>query len=201
MSDILNLAAQLLKTSRQLDRDNFNEELESWCWPLADTVAWDNPIDVWTFKAALYYGETIQEEIPAHQLSGGVYNEWMSAIKSDRFPEYRKLEYATNHRVQAVLRNPLMGEVDPFWLMFPNNLNLNNWNPDDIAALMAISAYSNSIRSYKPLGVFLYVHGQPIHWVSMNLDDPIAQASQGLSLLEQPLQKIAELSYKRGTFQ
>lgn len=201
MTTIVRLAADLLSASQQLDRDNFGEELEQCCWPLLDPLVWEDPIDIWTFKAALYYGETIQEELPAHLLSGGVYNEWMSAIKSDRFPRYRQQEYAVNQRVQTVLRNPLMGDVDPFWLMFPNNLNLNNWNSADIAALMAISAYSDSVKNYKPLGVFLYIHGQPVHWVSANPEDPVAQAVQGLSLLEQPLQKIAELSYKHGTFQ
>lgn len=201
MSEVLELAADLLKVSRRLNRDRFSEELDMYCWPLVDWMPWDNPIDVWTFNAALYYGETLQEQTPAHLLSGGVHNEWVAAIKADRFPAYRQQEHAIDQRAQAVLRSPLMGDIDPFWLMFPNNINLNVWNPEDIAALMAISAYSRSIKMYKPLGVLLYIHGHPVQWVSANPSDPIGQAAQGLTLLAQPLQHIAELSYKQGTFQ
>ena len=167
MSDALELASDLLKISRQLNRDRFSEELETYCWPLVELIEWEDPIDVCTFNAALYYGETLQEQTPAHLLSGSVYNEWV------RFPAYRAQEHAINQRAQAVLRSPLMGEIDPFWLMFPNNINLNNWNSHDIAALMAISAYSRSIKTYKPLGVLLYIYGHPVQWVSANPDDPL----------------------------
>ena len=201
MSDALELASDLLKISRQLNRDRFSEELETYCWPLVELIEWEDPIDVCTFNAALYYGETLQEQTPAHLLSGSVYNEWVAAIKADRFPAYRAQEHAINQRAQAVLRSPLIGEIDPFWLMFPNNINLNNWNSHDIAALMAISAYSRSIKTYKPLGVLLYIYGHPVQWVSANPDDPIGQAAQGLTLLAQPLKHITEMSYKQGTFQ
>lgn len=201
MSEVLELAAEILRMSRELDQDRFNEDLDTYCWPLVDLIDWKNPIDIWTFNAALYYGETVREQTPAHLLAGGVYNEWIAAIKADRFPNYRQQEHAIEQRAQAVLRSPLMGDIDPFWLMFPNNINLSNWNPDDIAALMAIAAYSTSIKTYKPFGVLLYIHGHPIQWVSANPDDPINQAIQGLTLLAQPLQQIAEMSYRQGTFQ
>lgn len=200
MNETLELAHELLCISRKLDRDQFNDELNDHCWPLVDILNWQNPIDVWTFNAALYYGETLSENTPAHLLSGGVYNEWIAAIKADRFLLYRQQEHAIEKRAQAVLRSPLMGDIDPFWLMFPNNINLKNWNPADVAALMAISAYSTSIKTYKPFGILLYVHGHPIQWVSANPDDPIGQAEQGLTLLAQPLQQVAELSYRQGTF-
>lgn len=112
MSDALELASDLLKISRQLNRDRFSEELETYCWPLVELIEWDDPIDVCTFNAALYYGETLQEQTPAHLLSGSVYNEWVAAIKADRFPAYRAQEHAINQRAQAVLRSPLMGEID-----------------------------------------------------------------------------------------
>ena len=200
MSEALELAAELLCISRELNRENFSQALDEHCWPLIDLLNWENPTDVWTFNAAIYYGETLHEHTPAHLLSGGVYNEWLAALKAYRFPEYRQQEHAIDQRAQAVLRSPLMGDIDPFWLMFPNNINLNNWNPADVAALMAIAAYSTSIKTYKPFGVFLYIHGHPVQWVSANPADPVGQASQGLSLLSQPLQKIAEMNYRHGTF-
>lgn len=200
MNETLEVAAELLRVSRDLNRDRFVQELDEQCWPLVDLLNWDNPTDVWTFNAALYYGETLNENTPAHLLAGGVYNEWVAAIKADRFPAYRQQEHAIDARAQAVLRSPLMGDIDPFWLMFPNNINLNNWNAADIAALMAIAAYSTSIKAYKPFGVLLYIHGHPVQWVSANPEDPMGQALQGLSLLAQPLKKIAEMNYKHGTF-
>ena len=98
MSDALELASDLLKISRQLNRDRFSEELETYCWPLVELIEWEDPIDVCTFNAALYYGETLQEQTPAHLLYGSIYNEWVAAIKADRFPAYRPKEHAINHR-------------------------------------------------------------------------------------------------------
>lgn len=54
MNETLELAHELLCISRKLDRDQFNDELNDHCWPLVDILNWENPIDVWTFNAALY---------------------------------------------------------------------------------------------------------------------------------------------------
>lgn len=201
MTQLLALAAELITISQTLDRDAFGQELEDHCWPFVDELSWENPIDILTFNAALYYGETLHEHTPAHLLSGGVYNEWVAAIKAERFSIYSQQKRVVHKRAQAILLNPLIKDLDPFWLMFPNNINLNNWNPADIAALMEISAHSNSIKAYKPFGVLLFIHGHPLKWVAANPDDPTDQAVKGLAFLEQPLQHIAQMNYKNGTFQ
>lgn len=200
MNDILSIAAELVKRSVNLDRDFYHDELDSHCWPLVDALTWSNPMDIWTFNAALYYGETIQEQTPAHLLSGGLFNEWQAALRSDRFISYRNQEQKVLRRVAPILSSPLLDEIDPFWLLFPNNLNLLKWDEYDIAALLVLSAYSSSIRDYKPFGSILYIHGYPQQWVASNAHDPVDNAFRGLELLTQPLRALAEHSYKMGTF-
>ena len=201
MQEVLIIAKRLIDIWPTLNMENIHEEAEHKCWPLIDSLEWTNTPDVFTFNAALFYEETIKEQTPANLINGGLFNEWRTALTSSRFTAYSEKVEGIKERVRQALSHPLATSVDPFWLVFPNNLNLNTWNVDDIAVLMALSPYSATIQSYKPFGPLLYIHGHPEQWIEAPQQDAINQAVQGLRYLHHSLKAIGIAEYTKGTFQ
>lgn len=199
---VLHLVNALMSRWRYLDPDALHDGLDAKIWPLVDTYLKRHPESTclaYSIGAALYYLETIEEQLEAHRIQSGLYNEWRAALSSERFPVY-SIALRAEHALLSKLRaSPLALEMDLFWLAFPNNIHANAITPTQWTTLMTLAPHSRLIQQYLPLGNYLLAHGAPRQWMSQG-GDPLSRAEEGLQALEYDLPFAATQRYKQGTF-
>ena len=169
------------------------------CWNEIDQQLWTSPLEIIQFNAAMYYLETLREDEPAHLISNSCFSEWQMSLRSHRFSVYDLLVRPLQAKVDAIMTNDLVEHLDPFWIAFPNNINLKFINEEDTSLLMLLSGYSASILNFAPLGALLYAYGHPIEWCSNS--NALDQADAGLQLLKKPILPEIRSAHQFGTFQ
>ena len=197
----LDVANAAVSRWHQLDLDRLDDELNTHVWPLLDTYFQRHsaPSLVYSMGAALYYLETLEEQIAAHLLQPGLYNEWLSALSAERFPccsETLRMEGAF---LQHVRQSPHATDTDLFWLAFPNNIHADRVRPEEWTRLMTLAPHSPTIQQYQSLGPLLLAHASPEMWLN-GYDDPVVGAEDGLKALAQDLSTTAAACYRQGTF-
>ena len=197
----LDVANAAVARWHQFNLDHLATELDTHVWPLLDTYfqRHSEPSLVYSMGAALYYLETLEEQISAHLLQPGLYNEWIAALRAERFPYCSDILRNEDAFLQHLRQSPHAIDTDLFWLAFPNNMHANRVRPDEWTRLMTLAPHSRVVQQYQSLGSLLLAHAAPKIWLS-GYEDPIIGAEEGLNALSQNLITTAAECYRQGTF-
>ena len=197
----LDVANAAVARWHQINPDQLEDELDHDVWPLLDTYFQRHFSSslVYSVGAALYYLETLEEQIAAHLLKPGLYNEWLSALRAERFSQISTILRHERAFLQRLRLSPHAIDTDLFWLAFPNNIHADRITHEEWTRLMTLAPYSRVVQQYQSLGPLLLAHASPEMWLQ-GYDDPILGAEEGLNALAHDLIATASECYRRGTF-